>query len=182
MTLALIVDIAAICLLIATIGYAVTLNKKLNYLREARNEFSDLLARFGDAVTQAESGLEQIKGSAQVLDDTLKESMTAAEQMRGKLATDINEMRSLADDLTFLTKRAGSLADRLEAQSRTSSPSMTSLAADRPSLANLRAAEEPPPNNSDNREERHAQDPISADDGGNDKLDRSLLAALQNLR
>ncbi len=182
MTLALLVDIAAIFLLIATIGYAVILNQKLNSFRETKTEFSDLMARFGETVAQAESGLEQIKSSAQILDNTLKESMHAAEQMREKLAADINDMRSLADDLTFLTKRAGSLADRLEDQSRSVGPRGTSLAADRPSLASLREPNSTTHKPSDNRDDRHAQNSFSVDDGGNEKLDRSLLAALQKLR
>lgn len=86
-------------LLVATIAYAWTLNRKLNALRESKQDMEQLIARFAQATSRAENGLAEIRQTA--------------DQTGGELRQSISEGRSIADDLVFLVERAGKLADRL---------------------------------------------------------------------
>lgn len=94
------VDVVVAILLVATIVYAMVLNRKLTALRNAKGEMEAMVARFSQATAQAENGIQTLKAHA-------AESGTS-------LDSTVNRAHGLADDLSFLIERGNSLADRLE--------------------------------------------------------------------
>ena len=92
----LIVDIAVAVLLVVTIGYAITLNKRLNRLRRDKKDLETLARTFGESTMRAEDNINHLRTIAQALDIQMERA------------------QSLRDDLAFLTDRGGSTADRLE--------------------------------------------------------------------
>ena len=94
------VDVLVAVLLVATIVYAVVLNRKLSALRNAKVEMEALVARFAESTAQAENGIQTLKAHA-------NESGVS-------LDNKANKAHGLADDLAFLIERGSELADRLE--------------------------------------------------------------------
>ena len=99
-TWALAFDAAIALLLVATIGYAAVLNRKLSALRSAKDELAKLLGSFGEATARADAGLEAIR--------------QAAASSGQALQSQVEEARSLTADLRFLVERAGLAADKTE--------------------------------------------------------------------
>ncbi len=87
-------------LLIATIGYAAMLDRRLRTLRQSRDEMQALLASFTAATAHAQAGLIALRETGQ----------TTTQGLQG----DIERAKALRDDLSFLVDRGNSLADRLE--------------------------------------------------------------------
>lgn len=96
MPYSLILDICVAILLVVTIGYAITLNKRLNRLRNDKKDLENLARTFGEATLRAEENINKLKTIAQALDIQMGRAQT------------------LRDDMTFLVERGGSAADRLE--------------------------------------------------------------------
>lgn len=88
------------CLLVATIIYAIILDRRLRTFRQARDEMQALLGNFTAATIQAQSSLASLRDASQTTTAELQDQFE-----RGK---------ALRDDLAFLLDRGGSLADRLE--------------------------------------------------------------------
>jgi septal ring factor EnvC (AmiA/AmiB activator) len=98
---ALVADGLLAVLLLATLVYVARLNRRLGQIRDARQEFEALIARFAEATAQADRSIAGVKAAA------------AAE---GKeLQATIDRSRGLRDDLAFLADKANGLADQLEA-------------------------------------------------------------------
>ena len=93
-------DVAIALLLIATIGYAVILNRKLSELRGAKQEMEQLLGGFTSATERAEASLSALREAAGETGEMLQDGI-----IKGN---------AVADDLVFLIERAGPIADRLE--------------------------------------------------------------------
>lgn len=87
-------------LLVATIGYAAMLDKRLRTLRQSRDEMQALIASFTAATAHAQAGLISLRETSQSAGESLQ--------------SDIERAKSLRDDLSFLLDRGNSLADRLE--------------------------------------------------------------------
>lgn len=96
MPFTLIIDIAVAVLLVVTIGYAITLNKRLNRLRKDKKDLEGLARTFGESTLRAEENLNQLRTVAQALDIQMERAQT------------------LRDDIAFLADRGSSTADRLE--------------------------------------------------------------------
>ncbi|NQU60530.1 MAG: hypothetical protein HQ512_05330 [Rhodospirillales bacterium] len=96
MPYSLIVDILVAILLVITIGYAITLNKRLGLLRRDKDELERLARTFGESTSRAEESIEKLKNTA----DMLQERTEKAQALR--------------DDLAFLIDRGGQAADHLE--------------------------------------------------------------------
>ncbi len=96
----IIVNIAIICLLIPTIIFAYVLNKKLDVLRNSRNDLGRLIEAFNDATIRAESGIPKLR--------------QAADSAGGQLKDQVEKAQILRDDLAFLIERAESSATKLE--------------------------------------------------------------------
>lgn len=100
MEFSLIFDALIAVLLVATIGYAAVLNRKLGVLRDAKSEMEALIASFSEATERAGSGVESLK----------QEAGRSGEALQRKVET----ARGLVDDLGFLIENGTRLAERLD--------------------------------------------------------------------
>lgn len=101
---ALLVDLVVAGLLLATIVFAVVLNRRLDALRGARAEFERLLRDFSAATERAERGIAELREAAGAAGETLGQRIETG--------------TGLADDLMFLIERGTGLAERLEQPGR----------------------------------------------------------------
>lgn len=101
-----VLDALLAVLLVAVIGYAVILNRKLSVLRESKEEFESLLETFGSTTEQAQANLASLREEAATVKASFNGELGEMEKSRA-------EVRSLADDLEYLVKRGEKLADRL---------------------------------------------------------------------
>jgi hypothetical protein len=99
MTFSLAIDILIICLLTATTGYCVVLNRRLRQMREGQSEFVKLIESFNDATERAEAGVSRLRA--------------VGEDISGVLGERIQSGQALSDDLSFLIDRAAPLGDQL---------------------------------------------------------------------
>ena len=102
MEISLIFDALIAVLLVATIGYAAVLNRKLGILRDAKSEMEALIASFSESTECAGSGVESLKQEAGRSGEALQKKVEAA--------------RGLVDDLGFLIERGARLAERLDGE------------------------------------------------------------------
>ncbi len=100
MTVTMMLDLMLAALLVATIVYAVILNRRLGALRDGREEMRALIADFTAATEKARAGMDELRAASDVSGRGLKEM--------------IEESRALREDLGFLIERGGVVADRLE--------------------------------------------------------------------
>ena len=96
----LIFDALIAVLLVATIGYAVVLNRKLTVLRDGKSEMAALIASFSESTERAGSGVETLKQAAGRSGDVLQNQVDTA--------------RGLVDDLGYLIEKGTRLAERLD--------------------------------------------------------------------
>ncbi len=92
----LVLDILVAILLVATICYAIVLNRKLENLRRGKEEMEKLAASFGEATMRADGNIGKLKETAR------------------ELQNGIEKAQALHDDLTFLIERGDKVADHLE--------------------------------------------------------------------
>lgn len=97
-------DVVIVALLVPTIVYAVILNRRLDALRRNRDDLGRMILAFNEATVRAEAGIPKMKRAVEEVGETLRESMEKAQGLR--------------DDLAFMTERADSMANRLEAHLR----------------------------------------------------------------
>lgn len=98
-------EILVSVLLVGTIAYAAILNRKLNVLRQGREEFETLVRDMNRAIERAEQGTLQFR----------KLSETNAAQLDDA----VKEAKVLRDDLGYLIDRGTALADRITVSTRT---------------------------------------------------------------
>ena len=104
LTPSLILEGLVAALLVATIVYAVILNRRLNAWRRDKSELEALIGRFNAAAERAEAGIAALK--------------VASEQTGQALSAAITKGQSLRDDFAYLIDRAEPLADRMAARVR----------------------------------------------------------------
>ncbi len=92
-------DILLIILLMATIAYAVLLNRRLARLRRGRAELEQTIAEFNTATRRAEDSISDLKAHAGEL----------GRELDGRL----QRARAACDELAFLVERADEQARRL---------------------------------------------------------------------
>lgn len=100
MILTLSLDFIVIALLIATIAYAVVLNKRLQKLDASKDELKIFLETFAHSLDQAKMGVDHLKN---VSYETTKE-----------LQNSIKESRSLRDELSFFIDSGEKTISKLE--------------------------------------------------------------------
>lgn len=166
MPFALILDILIAILLIATIAYAVMLNRRLSDLRKDQTELEQLASSFNDATIRAEESINKLTGSADSMKRDVQDTLQKAEALR--------------DDLNFLIDRAGASADKLEESVRNNRPEPPS----KPSYAGKKikdtvAAPEPKI-----QPRKTAPEPVEDEEEFKPKTDaeRELLKALESVR
>ena len=100
-SLSIFLDIFIAVLLIVTIGYALTLSKRLGSLRGDKRELHEMALSFEKATTRAEASIAELSASIDLLQKRIKRA------------------ESLRDDLIFLVERGNNTADSLESLVRT---------------------------------------------------------------
>ncbi len=102
---ALVVDAVVAVLLVATIAYAVVLNRKLSQLRHNKEELIKLIATFNEAMARADTGVQRLRKTSVETGRSLQEQLERAQAVR--------------DDLAYMVERGDNIANRLEAGVRT---------------------------------------------------------------
>ena len=97
----LLLDLLVAALLVATIVYAVRLNKRLAVLREDRAQLQDMIKGLQKATEQADEAVGGLR-------------LSAADAGRS-LHDVVERAQALKSDLMFITEKADGAADRLEA-------------------------------------------------------------------
>jgi hypothetical protein len=103
--LGFVADVIVAVLLVATIGYATVLNRRLAVLRGDRAQLETLIEGLTVATQRAEGGVAGLRA--------------AAEDTGRQLEKRIEQAQVLRDDITYMLERGGALADRLETTIRT---------------------------------------------------------------
>lgn len=161
--LPLLLDLAIIVLLAATVVYAMRLNQRLNHLREGRGELERLIKVFSEATARAEAGVQGMRRAASESGETLQKTIEKAIALR--------------DELQFMIEAGDSLAGRLEGLvSQAPGRGSTSLRPGAPAEARPNAPEAAPgAGEAESKAAREAQEVRSS-------AERELLQALENLR
>ncbi|QJE73003.1 hypothetical protein HHL28_07800 [Aerophototrophica crusticola] len=159
----LLLDLAVIGLLVATIVYAVRLNKQLAAVKDSRVELEELVRGFAEATAQADGSVKAMRKAAQESGEALSSMIT-----RG---------RALKEDLDQIVQAADSLANRLEAASGKARQAVVPNPA--PAAAPGRPAAPTP------AQPRPAAAPAATGAPASEprsKAEKELLQALENLR
>lgn len=163
----LVLDGVVVVLLVATIGYAVVLNRRIGEMRKWKAEFDRMITSFNQATTRAEAGIQSLK--------------SIASQRGPDLQRSLDKARSLRDDLAYLVERGDTLADRLTESVRSAIP--TPRAAEAPTAVSTPAATKSPVADS------NIAIPVSKFELGTkkpgrrrSKTARALLKALEGMR
>ncbi len=93
-------DIVIIILIAVMIGYSVVLNIKLKTFRNTQNEMNALVGQLNEAVSRAQTSVEELKKAAVTEEVRLKDL--------------VSKSRLLADELEIITQSGSNLADRIE--------------------------------------------------------------------
>lgn len=104
----LVLDIVMICLLAGTLVYSFVLNRNLSRLREAKAEFETVVQKLIISINKAETGLRDMKLSAQ--------------EVGGQLEENVANARGLSQELQFMIESGDSLANRLMRASESNAP------------------------------------------------------------
>jgi len=104
MNATLICDVTVALLLVATIGYAAVLNRRLAVLRDDRAKLEQLIQGLNVASVNAQNGIAGLRKATEDVGKDLEKELAAS--------------RSLRDDLHYLIERGGVVADRLEGSIR----------------------------------------------------------------
>lgn len=103
----LIFDVVLAGLLIATIAYAIILNRGLTQLHQSRGEMEGLIRNFSEATARAEAGIKAMKRTASESGEALQRNIERAQGLR--------------DELQFMIEAGDSLAHRLAETSQSGS-------------------------------------------------------------
>ena len=175
----LILDTVIILLLVATIGYAVTLNRQLRALRRNRDELAKLISTFNEATMRAEAGVPKLRKVVEEASEELQEQ--------------VDKAMALRDDLAFMVERADAAADRLDRTTprsprneRPSSPVAGSVGGSAPvthtNFKTQRSVDAPAGMPRSLMEGLAAARIEAASDDGRSEAERDLLRALQSIR
>lgn len=126
-------EVALLLMLAATLFHALRLERALGVLKRDRAVLEELVEGFNDSTRQAESGIERLR--------------SAADGAGRQMARQTETAQRLRDDLAFLADRSDRLAERLESAIRSARMfgdqfAVSGLPASAPSAG---AASAPPP-------------------------------------
>lgn len=100
MTFPILLDLIVVSLLVATIIYAVMLNKRLTTLHENRHELQKFLENFTTSLNKAEASVKDLKGAGESALNSVLQQLTKATTLR--------------DELAFLLERGEDVAEKLD--------------------------------------------------------------------
>mgnify|MGYP000202585068 CR=1 FL=1 len=107
---AIILDVMLVILLIATIIYALMLNRRLSLLRSDGVEMEDFIQRLNSASQRAEGALSGIKMTAENAQAIMAENAGKAAALRDELLFLIDRGEKLSDDLAVSRPPADNVA------------------------------------------------------------------------
>ncbi|CAA7626879.1 DUF6468 domain-containing protein [Magnetospirillum sp. UT-4] len=170
----IILDLFVSVLLIATIGYAVTLNRRLTQLRKNRDEMAKIIVSFNEATVRAESSIPKLRKAAEDAGMALQERVEKAQQLR--------------DDLAFMIERADTMANRLEGAVRSARTEARPQVTSQPRMSAPMPSAAPAPQQPAHSSPRAATMAAAAaaaneiDGDERSEAERELLRALQSMR
>ncbi|ARN84516.1 DUF6468 domain-containing protein [Candidatus Nucleicultrix amoebiphila] len=100
MNLTVILDFLITALLIATIGYAFLLNRRLMVLYKSREDLQNFIKNFSASLLKAEAGVKELKETGRNLFASIEDQT--------------KNTKTLKDDLVFLIERGEDIAKRLD--------------------------------------------------------------------
>lgn len=100
MSFELIANIVVAVLLVATIGFAFVLNRRLQSMKDEQAVMGRLISGLNLATAKAQEGIYELRSVAQTTEETLKQKIV--------------EARALADELQLITETGNNLAKRIE--------------------------------------------------------------------
>lgn len=127
MTISIIIDIVVITLLIATIAYAVLLNKRLTTLHKGRDELQKFLDTFSGSMAKAEASVKDLKAAGEAALHAVVDQLTKATALRDELAFLTEKSDALAAALDERINEAKSLLKQLEAAEQAPRKSLKDL-------------------------------------------------------
>lgn len=187
--ISLVLDLVMVGLLVATIAYAIILNRQIIRLRESRGEMAELIKGLNEAMTKAEQGVRGMKRNAAETGEGLQRAIDKAAALRDELQFMIEAGNTLADRLSgFSDNDRPKPAAVRPAGGAGRQPSASVAAALRPLLEEAEAAEAAAPPLP--RRAAPSAPPKSDDDAdrprpgeeGLSRAERELLRALENRR
>ncbi|MDA5193221.1 DUF6468 domain-containing protein [Govanella unica] len=101
MSFDLIANIVVALLLVATIGFAIVLNRRLQSMKDEQEVMARLISGLNLATAKAQESIYELRAVAQSTEDTLKHN--------------ISDARALADELQMITQAGSNLAAKIEA-------------------------------------------------------------------
>lgn len=158
-------NIVIAVLLCTTIVYAYMLNKRLQALRNDKEEMENLARKFYDATNRAEASIKALKQS----------SIDLNKDIQGT----IEKARILRDELTFILERGDLLASQLEGSISEKRPEKGAG----PDLAQLlQKAVESSEKDKKNKDLQNLQDIFQTDADTRSAAEKELLKALKGVR
>lgn len=115
MNSSILLDLLLAGLMVATIVYAVALNRRLTAFRQGKDEMRAMIADFTAAIENARASMGQLKEATEA----------SAKSLDGLII----EAKVLRDDLGFLIERGSAVADRLAGDPRAVRPSAPAMPA-----------------------------------------------------
>ncbi|WP_025898729.1 DUF6468 domain-containing protein [Sneathiella glossodoripedis] len=100
LSIPLILDLILIVMLAACIAYCVSLNKKLSVMRDAQSEMQKVAKQFDQAIVKSKLGIEELK--------------KASKDVGGALQSEIDEAKTLVEELKLIQASSSRIADRLQ--------------------------------------------------------------------
>ncbi len=100
LSIPLILDLILIIMLAACIAYCVSLNKKLSVMRNAQSEMQQVAQQFDQAIVKSKLGIEELR--------------RASKDLGGGLQSEIDDARSLLEELKLINASSSRIADRLQ--------------------------------------------------------------------
>lgn len=167
-TYAIILDVVLVALLVATIVYAILLNKQIVRLRDSRTEMAELIRGLNEATAKADAGVLGMKKAAHETGEGLQKA--------------IDKAAALRDELSFIVETGEALADRLGgAASAVEKPRLAARSVSRPPIdeaiaaARTEASTRPAPIDPGPRTRETGTDGMS-------RAERELMQAIENRR
>jgi uncharacterized phage infection (PIP) family protein YhgE len=100
LSIPLILDLVLIVMLAACIAYCVSLNKKLSVMRNAQSEMRQVAQQFDQAIVKSKLGIEELR--------------RASKDLGGGLQREVDDARSLLEELKLINASSSRIADRLQ--------------------------------------------------------------------
>ena len=169
-TVSLVLDLVMVSLLVATIAYAIILNKQIVRLRESRGELAELIQGLNDAMAKADVSVRGMKATAHNTGEGLQKTIDKAASLRDELQFMIEAGNTLADRLSGFSEKP---AARPSVKAPALRPLLDELDESRPAPPPVsRRASAPPP---DDDRPREGEEGLS-------RAERELLRAIENHR